>query len=213
MNFTQEIIKQISSGMKERGYKKKGKYFYYIQNDIAFCIEIDYGYLLYATFYIVPLYMPASCRYYTYGNRLNSHPKSKLPLIRKESSASEVALWVRKYIESIDNVVIPFFNNVSTPQKIAVYSSSIDEFFCPDIDIARMLLYTHLYLQNKREFLKQAEKMDTLIRHCTFLSSEILTAYQAEVKQLREMNDIDKSTVKEFFANVIAQTKEACRFN
>ena len=201
--------------MKQRGYIKKGKCFYYVQNDIAFCVELDYaGHLLYVTYYFIPLYIPALNRYYSYGNRLNSHPQSKLPNLDASATREQISFWTEELIHEIKYLVIPFFTDVSSPSKVIQYFDSDNiikqHVHCPEIQINRLLLFTHSYLHNKQELIHQANKMYRCIQSCTFLSPKILDKYLNETRHLVALNNCLDTEIDEYYVNVITRTKEAC---
>lgn len=91
MGIIEKIVNQIRPYMKEKGIAYSKKCYYSVLNDIAFCVQFDApGGLVYATFFIMPLYIPSQHRYYTYGNRINTLPSSKLPLLSKSASDEEI---------------------------------------------------------------------------------------------------------------------------
>lgn len=215
MGFTQDIIKKISPFMKQSGYIRKGKCFYYVQNDIAFCVELDYtGHLLYVTYYFMPLYIPALNRYYSYGNRLNSHPQSKLSNLDANATKEQISFWLEELIYEIKHLVNPFFADVSNPSKVIQYLHSdninTQHIHCPEIQINRLLLFTHSYLHNKEDIIYQANKMHRCIQSCTFLSPKILDKYLDETRQMVALNNCLDKEIDEHFVNTISRTKEAC---
>lgn len=215
MMFLQEVIKSVALFMKQNGFLKKGKCFYYIQNDVAYCVEFDYtGCLLYVTYYFVPLYIPAENRYYSYGDRLNSHPKNKLPSINSESPQGAIQLWVDEFMREIEQLVIPFFDKVSSPNKIVQYFSSPysdDQFVhCPEIQIDRLLLFTYSYLKNKHKLMQQTTKMIHEIQECRFLSPQILDKYMDEVQHIIVLNETMDTEIDKYYGSVIQKTWMAC---
>lgn len=84
MGIASKVNDIIFEFMKSRSFKKRGNLYFNIQNDISFCINLEQPTgLLYCTFSVMPLYMPAQVRYFTYGNRLNSFSLHPIPTLKR----------------------------------------------------------------------------------------------------------------------------------
>lgn len=215
MTFTKSMINRVASFMKDRGFHSKNKFFYKINNDIAFCIEFDYpGSLLYVTFYILPLYLPANTRYYTYGNRLNSLSLKPLPDIHADVSEKQKIYWVQSFEEAIDEFVLPYFQKICNPSALADACSDnngIQTYMnCPTIQKARLLLHTYAFLQNLDAFRKAEKSMHAEIDKCSFLSSDILAKYQAEIVMLKQVFSLSQDELLTYKKNIIEATIKSC---
>ena len=94
MEVIRKIVNQISPYMKSYGYKFSQKCFYRIQNDIAYCVQFDVpSGFVYASFFIMPLYMPCKNRYYTYGNRISSLYNSRSLPLPRAANDEEIEKW------------------------------------------------------------------------------------------------------------------------
>ncbi len=202
--------------MGRNGFSKKGKCFYSIRNDIAFCVELDCpSGSLYASFYLVPLYMPAFCRYYTYGNRFDYLSESSMPCMGSESTEKQQEKWIEGFTQEMQNLILPFFDRVSHPDKLAQYIASThilpDSYiFCPEIAMHRLLLFTYSYLNKNEEITSQTHKMQQEIKKCSFLSPKILNDYWEETKELillRDATDIQRDL---YFQKIIHETRTNC---
>ena len=116
MSILQKITKLICPYMNEQGYTLSQKCFYKIHNDIAYCLEFDMpGGLVYANFFVMPLYIPCQNRYYTYGNRVNSLRRSKLLPLAKNASDDEVNDWCDLLLHYLKKCIFPFFQKLILP--------------------------------------------------------------------------------------------------
>lgn len=215
MTFTKSMMNRVANFMKDRGFHSKSKFFYKISNDIAFCVELDYpGSLLYVTFYILPLYLPADRRYYTFGNRLDSHSLKPLPVIHADVSEKQKVYWVQSFEEAIDEFVLPYFQKISNPAALADVCSTnngVQSYMnCPPIQKTRLLLHTYAFLQDLEAFIKAEKTMDNEIRLCSFLSSDILAKYQAEIVMLKRMFTLSQEELITYKKNVTSETIESC---
>ena len=64
--------------------------------------------LVYATFFVMPLYIPAQNRYYTYGNRFHALRRSILLPLSKDASDDELTVWCEQLRKDLGKFVFPF---------------------------------------------------------------------------------------------------------
>lgn len=163
MSFTREIIKKTSSYLCAKGFSCSGRHFYKIANDLAFCVSIEMpSGLVYVTAYVVPLYVPCSYRYYTYGNRLNYIADIQLPILSKTDDLSKIDQWCNLLCQNLDQKIVPFFTQIDSPCKLLNYldksqNSSTSYIFCPIADIWRLKMFTYFYV-DEYEMLRHAAK-------------------------------------------------------
>ena len=73
MTLTDKIHKRLRPYAKERGLLRKGRTYYTITEDTAYCFSIEnHTFDVYVHFYLIPLYMREENHILTYGNLLNS---------------------------------------------------------------------------------------------------------------------------------------------
>lgn len=122
MNISRYVLKKISPFMQSKGFQLSGTSYFYILNDVAYCLTIDSGALLYATAYVMPLYIPSEARYYTYGSRSNEWPEKKLPPLRRDSTLEAINVWCDALCHCIEKTILPFYRQIATPKKLIKYA-------------------------------------------------------------------------------------------
>ena len=216
MAIIQKIASQIRPYMKENGYKYSKKCYYKILNDMAFCIQFDMpGGLVYATFFVMPLYIPCQNRYYTYGNRINSLHCAKLPPLAKVASDDEIEKWCISLCGQLEKIVFPFFQEISTPMQLvnAVEKDRhlIGPFFsCPAIHISRLKLFSYLYTEDFEKLSLIIKKYPTVLRDSSFLAKTVCDLY---LEELSLVNHLMKENVQErhsFCIKTIEETLHKC---
>lgn len=155
--FTYAIAGRISPFMRSRGFKRKGKRFYKIQNDIAFCIDMEMPTAwVYVWAYIIPLYMPSDVVTLSYGTRLGNLPKIMLPDLSKYESEEKIEAWCQLLCSRIEDTILPIFSTIDTPKKLAAFVEGEKEqvvaerelFHCSLLHLDELLIYTYLYLRD-----------------------------------------------------------------
>lgn len=199
MNFTYEIAKQIGPYMRSRGFKRKGKRFYNIQNDIAFCIEFEMpSDSIYVWAYILPLYMPCDFITLSYGNRLGNMPSIMLPLLNKTDSTEQISAWCALLCSRIEDTILPFFRSIDSPLKLAVSIEKDGEFrkfmHCPEIHMAELRIYTHLYLRNQIQLQDAMECYEKELKGYPY-TFERRQKQMDWLKQMRILSESDEETI------------------
>ena len=215
MNNLQGIIKKLSPYLKSKGFLRSGRNFYYIKNDIAFCIALDAPKeLLYVTAYIMPLYIPCDNRYYTYGNRLNTLKSSPLPILKMSSDAKITDAWCETFFQYIEEIIIPFYNDINSPNKLIEYveqkahkSSYSFGFSSPEVFIERLKMYTHMYLNNFAEAKIAIESYNNLLMASTFLTVAVRQKYLKEIAQIEDSIRDNEQEVLFLCKETIEKTK------
>ena len=118
MRFSQRISKELSQSMKKLGFSKKGNRFFKIENDIAFCVDIETPSCLpQVHVYIMPLYIHRDFRYYSYGNRLN-YIFRNVPVISSKCDENEFREWIALVTETIQTQILSYFERIHNPNAL-----------------------------------------------------------------------------------------------
>lgn len=214
MNLIHKVTKRISPYMKSRGFGLSGKNYYYISNDIAYCLALDApGGLLYATAYIMPLYVPCESRYYTYGSRLNELWGIRLPLLQKDDHANMIDGWCDALCQCIEEVIIPFYKQIETPNKLAEYvehkaNRLSGRFVCPNVFIERLMVYTYLYLRNYGRTILALNNYQNLLVNSTFLTDTVRQSYIDEIDTVRSLLEGNELGISSFCSKISDSTRK-----
>ena len=213
MDFFREVSKRITPFMKEKGFVLSRRNYYYIANSIAFCIAFDIpSGQMYVTAYVMPLYIPCDCTYYTYGNRLNAIHDVNLPTLSRESSETTIDEWCKLLCYGIDRYIVPFFTKVESANKLLEF---VDKFIyypnsyiaCHELYIWRLkmftLLHAHDFINIKHAITRYREELNSI----SFLSNKVLQKYKEEIDKVESLIQT-KELVKEFCASVEIDTRK-----
>lgn len=215
MTFSRSMINRTSYFMEDKGFRRKGKLFYRINNDIAFCVEFDYpGGLLYVTFYVIPLYVPSNGRYYTFGKRIDAYFLKFMPDVNADSSEEQLLYWTQSFEKAMKEYVLPYFRRICSPAALAEACRDrkcTQEYMnCPPIQKTRLLLHTYAYLQDRESYKAMEKVFREEIRNCTFLAPLILEKYQAEIDKLNQVICMSQNDFCAYQLNVVTETKKSC---
>lgn len=209
MTVIQKIATLIRPYMKENGYKFSKKCYYKIQNDIAFCIQFDMpGGLIYATFFVMPLFIPCQNRYYTYGNRINSLHHSQLSPLSKLASDDEIGKWCGSLCDQLEKIVFPFFGEISTPIQLL---NAVEQkrylagpfFSCPAIYISRLKLFGYLHTEEFEKLSLTIKKYPQVLRGSTFLTKTACNLYLEELELVHHLMKEGVQESRSFCSNTI----------
>ena len=153
MSKMHDLLKPYKNILQNDGYSFKNSLFYKIENDIAFCFSFSNISLIYCDYYFIPLYIPTPHRYLTYGNRLEILTGRA---VRPCYPGNNFDDWMRSVNKVIDNEIIPFFDKISSPDKLLklIYREdpAYDRFIAYSLcDKGILCIYTNLYLGRYRD--------------------------------------------------------------
>lgn len=214
--LTKRVAKRISGYMSNHGFKKKNTHFFRIENDLAFCLELNKpGGLLYVTFCVIPLYIPSNVRYYTYGNRLNNSTFHRLPVLQSGCTDEDLEDWVRHLFTLLDQDIFPFFHRISSPDALLDY---LDEemslirpfFFCSDLDLERLRLFTCAHLCRSDRIPDLAEGFRAVLKTDTLFSPALIQGFEAESRILEALSSLPEEEIRRHFRQITADTLSAC---
>ena len=153
--FQQEVKKRIGPYMKAKGFRLRGRTYYFIENDVAYCVTFEQpSGLMYAWVHVNPLYIPDESLFLSYGNRLSNIADIKLPVLTKWSDSADIDNWCKLFCSCMDTHILPFFRQTDTPIKLLAYverpgRKGVDGMIGGSpLSVAKLSMYTYMYLNN-----------------------------------------------------------------
>ena len=210
-----QVIKHFVPIMAEHGFQRKRNNFFRESEDMIFGVSFENPGLMYCQFYIIPLWIPTENIYYSYGNRLNNF--AKCPPLCPESSDEQISQWVINTITLLENSIFPFFDTVSTPEKLLDFLQSthknISKFLCcPQNQIDRLKIYLVLFLGKFEALPIEINRTikNTLAMDC--YTEAVKANFLAELQNLNELQSSHKSEdMKLHFDKIISENRHILR--
>lgn len=212
MTTIQKIASQISPYMEKQGYKLSKNCFYKIQDDMALCVQFDCpGGFVYATFFVMPLYIPCQNRYYTYGNRVNSLRHSKTQPLSADSSDDAITKWCKILCRDLETIVFLFFREIATPKQLI---TAVEKkrylagpfFSCPDVQVFRLLMFSYLYTEKFEKLSLTIADYLQIIQNSTFLTKPVRDQYSHEAEAVQVLAQGNIQDCRDFCIHTIANT-------
>ena len=179
--MSSDIIPAALSGfIIKAGFSKKGRLYTREHHDIMQCILFERpSSLIYPTYFIMPLYIPCSTRYLTYGRRISEITNGR----------NSKQIDVDRLINALQKEVLPFFERIAAPQLLMEYLLTARDvqryFFCPPVRIAMLKAYTALYLHDRSLFSRMAAETGQLIPADRCSSEAVARRMHAELEVLK----------------------------
>lgn len=215
MRMIAKVNALILEFMKSNNFRKCGNLYFNIKNDISFCINLEQPTgLVYCTFSVMPLYMPAQVRYFTYGNRLNSFSPHPVPTLKKEASDFAVSNWSLQLRSALQETVFPFFDSISDASSLNEFLQDDLQnirkyFFCAEIDIYRLNLYTNLALNRNNILLEMLSDSSGVLERSPHIQGEIKRKYVEEFSNMYHIVTTHGFDSCQFIKNTIQYTQKA----
>ena len=212
LNNMKKKLKQTLSPM---GFRNAGNCYYYIKNDIAFCLSFDQpSGILYCTVHIIPLYIPCERRHYTYGNRLNSFSNSSVGVLMKSAPDKEVDTWFENLLYTLRESIFPFFQSISSPLQLLHFVNSdpavVNQFFhSPPDQLDRLRVFTYLYL-NDYENLKCAIKHAYVSISRANYVDEVKNERNSELSRIESYLSDSSFCGSQFCAEIVKRSLQCC---
>lgn len=216
MTALKQIANQMRPYMKSCGFNYSRNCFYKINHDIAYCIQFDMpSGFVYATFYVMPLYIPCQNRYYTYGKRINALRNSKLKPLNKDAHESEIAKWCEIISYYLDNFIFPFFEKISNPRKIVTIMEEnrnlLDCYFaCPDVQLYRLRLFSYLYTYEFAKIPGMIKEYQNVVRNSSFLSASVQNYYLHEAEFVGQLIAESAQRIQDYCQKTVEETVQKC---
>lgn len=210
MSFTNEIAQRIGPYMKSRGFKRKGGRFYYVQNDIAFCVDLEMPTAsVYVWAYVLPLYMPCDFIPLSYGNRMGNMPSVMLPSLLKTDSGEQIESWCSLLCRRIEDTILPLYRSIATPQKLAAYIENEAEYrafmHCPELHMAQLRINTHLYLGNPAQARDAMDRYEQELKTAPLIQ-ELRQDRENWLRQMRTLSDSGEEAIRAYLVAAITKT-------
>lgn len=216
MTVIQKISDHIAPFMKEQGFCYKQKCFYKIHNDIAFCVQLDATVgLIHATYFVMPLYIPCSSRYYSYGKRITDLSASRLAALPREASDDEIAKWCTQLCSYLETTVFPLFHRISTPKqmvKLVEWKLLLrqDLFSCPPVLVLRLLMFSYLYLGERGILQKTIKKYEKALKNSSFFTNEVRSYFLEEMDLIKRIVQQGDDSIRNYCSATIADAVSKC---
>lgn len=215
MSALQEVKKRISPYMKDKGFQVRNKTYYYIRNNIAFCISFEQpsGWI-YTWAHINPLYVPHDSIFLTYGNRLNNMSDVMLPMLEKDSSSIEIDEWCSKFCHSIDEYILPFFQQIDTPARLMLYVNKLREdrlsrrIRCAPLWADRLTMYTYLYMQDLERANSAATSFRKTAQNSASLTPSLREKLEKDADEIKFLIEQGEEAVSVFCEQTILNSKK-----
>ena len=198
------------------GFSSKGSTYYYIKNDIAFCLSFEkLTGLLYSTFYVMPLYIPCEHMYFTYGNRLNELPNSSVEILHESASDQEINVWFDNLLDILEKIILPFFQSISSPLQLLHFvnhhRSVVNTlFFCPKDQLERLRVFTYLYLNDFSNLKPEIKRAYVSLSCADFYTDELKNKWRSELSRIESYLSDSSFCCSKFCAETIEQTMRSC---
>lgn len=195
MSVAKNLYKALNPYFKSLGFRKHGKCYYKIENDIAFCFTPEFVSYVRLWCYILPLYVPTEFRHLDYGTHIE-HVHRELQntiLTYGEITVKEAEAWLNKMAPVIENEVLPFFKSISSPKLLLQYCSSPSNrskyMFVSygNPKLFRLQSYTALYADEKEIAQKAIESFRESVLNCKKLLPSYIEKYVAESHKMEKM--------------------------
>ena len=216
MNLTDKIHKRLRPYAKARGLLRKGRTYYTITEDTAYCFSIEnHSFDVYVHFYLIPLYMREENHILNYGNLLNSLFFEKIPMLQKTASEEDIDAWAAIVTGIVDSYVLPFFRQVDSPEKLLDFlalswEAQKDCLFCPPFHRQRLKTYTLLYRHRQEEAWEAVADLREELDGVSNFTDRMRKILRSEADNLEAMCGWTQAQLDAFFAESIAFTKEKC---
>ena len=200
--------------MKSNGFRIRNRTYYYISNDIAYCITFEQPTgLMYIWAHINPLYMPNNFLSLTYGNRLNHISDVRLPPLEKNANSAEIDQWCDDLLRYLDNVILPFFRQNDTPQKLVTYVEQPGRelvtriICCPSIWLERLRMYTYMYLRDIPKVKCCIKSYRNEVYDCRFLTTVLQGEKIAETDNIYQIVSAGEDAIASFCEQTIQHSQ------
>ncbi len=213
MSKMHSLLKNYKPFFNYYGYSFRNSFFYKNYNNIVFCFEFSNASHVYCDCYLVPLYIPSSYRYFTYGNRLEIITNYKILPLHPNNCFEK---WMSDVTTAISTEIIPFFDSISSPDKILSCinedNTSFDHYIaCSIYDKMILRMYTNLYLgkiSDAKKDVVELKKQLTQERNGKWKDLKIERIINIESNVL----SLSKEDISAVMQDTIIRTEEACGF-
>lgn len=202
--------------MKNSGFQFTKKCFFKINNDIAYCVEFEMlSGIIYVYFYVLPMYVPAENRYYTYGIRITELNRNGIEPLLRDAEDNKVEQWCNKLKECLTYDILPAFEEITTPsvllnqlEKRSFLGSK--KYVCPTVWLYRLRFFTEIYARNCPEILKVGNAYSQKLSQAGFLTEGAKDIYYQEICMFTQAANKSMDEVDRLCECMIEQVKSKC---
>ena len=218
MKIPQLLYRRLSPYLKKQGFIKRGSTYYKIENDIAFCITLDFPSYVKTWCHILPLYMPTEFLHMTHGNLIDGFYHSIRDTLSKydDVSDTQINIWIDEITAIFEYDVFPFFDSILTPRALLEYcelSPNMRNKYLPYIGghhMLRLQAYTALYLGELKTAEKAVENFKKSVLQDALLTPNMTNRYLSEADEMTKMLSFTSAERDVLFGKICKKTFEAC---
>lgn len=209
-----EIHKSIGPYMKKNGFKRKGKFYFKIKNDIAFCLEFEKpSQIIYIAYYFIPLYIPHENRCFTYGNRVYLESVLTCEYRDQKKNCSNKVNLYNSLLHYIEITIIPFFDKFSDLSSLIEFTKndkSNNCTICTSVDSVKLLLFSYSFTGQYNLALDAAKKYRILVHNANWLTNTVKENMLKEVDYITYLIQEKTESLTAWHNQVIADSLKAC---
>lgn len=182
MTFCERIRKSAQSFMRANGFAFKKGIFCRIENDMAFCVNLEMPTgTVYSNCFVLPLYVPTEFCYMTYGTRLT------VGAAERDGDAENAAELADKLMSILSNDIFPCFQTITSPDAFFTQVSH-RALFAPhecrisDVFVQRLRLATAFYEKRYSEIPEICGEYMKVLADAPYLPSGCKKIYLDEIR-------------------------------
>lgn len=208
MNFIQHVIKKCKPYMKSQGYSLKGRTFFKLQSDIAYCVTLEPGAHVYVEVHIIPLFQPMEFLYLTYGKRIVPN----FFYVRKGDAEEWIDAWCEELAAELERSVFPYFESISTVQKLQDFLSGSNQdirnyMFTTNEHLERLRAYVHFYLHDDAALFASAQRLRSYLPTSVY-SPKIREDMLQQIHTLEQLTKEPLAVRQKYIQDIIRENTE-----
>ena len=210
MTFCKIIQKNMQKFMKANGFISTKGVFYRIENDMAFCVNLEMPTgTVYSNCFVLPLYVPTEFCYMTYGTRLT------IGTAERDGDAENAAELADKLMSILSNDIFPRFQTIISPEAFFVLVSHRELFAphecrIPDVFVQRLRLATAFYEKRYSEVSEICSEYTKVLADAPYLTSGCKKIYLDEIRLFQNALALSDPEKENRMAEIIRKTGRAC---
>lgn len=209
-----DLLKDIGSYMKKYGFKRKGKLYFTIKNDIAFCLEFEKpGHSIYLAYYVIPLYIPHETRCFTYGTRTNLDSVFMRGNMYQNQHSLDEKDRLQTLVSYIEINVIPFFERFGNILRLTQFAEAdkLDDYIlCDDISRLRLLFLSYAFIGKQNEALAITMEYRIALQNANWLTDAVKEQRVKEIEDICYLLKEKPEEISAWYDEVIANSLNAC---
>lgn len=209
MSFIQHVIQKVKPYMQSQGFSLKGRTFFKLQSDIAYCVTLEPGACVYVNVHINPLFMPMEFLHLTYGKRIVPN----FFYVKKGDSEEWIEAWCQELAAELEKSVFPYFESISTAQKLRSFllGSKQDirnDLVATDEHLYKLMAYVGFYLQEEAMLSTAANWLRIRLSTSGAYSPEIREDILQQVQTLEQLAKEPLAVQQAFLQDIITKNTE-----